>query len=157
MIHDSWIADAEAGDSRVAEKSNLFLVEGVPTTVTFDGLTADYQIALYDSNTDPVYLIRNEELILMYAEAQIDINPALTVGAIDVIRNAAGIGSYTGPTDSTSLIEEILRQRRYSLLAEGHRWVDLRRLGRLNATYVPLDRSSDNIINAFPTPFNEGL
>ena len=93
----------------------------------------------------------------MYAEAQIDINPALTVGAIDVIRNAAGIGSYTGPTDSTSLIEEILRQRRYSLLAEGHRWVDLRRLGRLNATYVPLDRSSDNIINAFPTPFNEGL
>jgi len=157
MIHDSWIADAEAGDSRVTNKSNLFTIDDVPTTVTFDGLSADYQIALYDSNTDPVYLIRNEELILMYAEAQIDVNPALTVTAIDVIRNAAGIGNYTGATDATSLIEEILTQRRYSLLAEGHRWVDLRRLGRLNATYIPLDRSGDNIINAFPTPFNEGL
>ena len=147
----------QQGDSRVAEKSSLFTIDDVPTTVTFDGLSADYQIALYDSNIDPVYLIRNEELILIYAEAQIDANPALSVNAINVVRNAAGIGDYTGATDATSLIEEILTQRRYSLLAEGHRWIDLRRLGRLNATYVPLDRSGDNIINAFPTPFNEGL
>ncbi len=153
MIHDTWIADAEAGDSRVAEKSILF--EG--GTVTFDGLTADYQIALYDSNVDPVYMIRNEELILMYAEAQVGNNTGEAVAAINRVRNAAGIGDYSGATDDTSLIEEILRQRRYSLIAEGHRWVDLRRLGRLNATYVPLDRTGDNIINAFPTPFNEGL
>jgi len=73
------------------------------------------------------------------------------------VRNNAGLGDYDGATDSTSLIEEILTQRRYSLLAEGHRWIDLRRLGRLTAEYVPLDRSGDNIINAFPTPFNEGL
>ena len=79
------------------------------------------------------------------------------VSAINRVRNAAGIGDYTGATDATSLIEEILIQRRYSLFAEGHRWVDLRRLGRLNATYVPLDRNGDNIISSFPTPFNEGL
>jgi hypothetical protein len=153
MIHDSWVADAEAGDSRVAEKSILFDTG----TVTFDGLTADYQIALYDSNVDPIYLIRNEELILMFAEAQVGNDTGQAIAGINRIRNAAGIGDYSGATDDTSLIEEILRQRRYSLLAEGHRWVDLRRLGRLNASYVPLDRSGDNIINAFPTPFNEGL
>jgi hypothetical protein len=157
MVHDSWIADAEAGDNRVTDKSSLFSPEGVPTTVTFDGLTADYQITLYDSNTDPVYLIRNEELILIYAEAQIDSNPNESVAAINIVRNAAGIGDYTGETDATSLIEEILKQRRYSLLAEGHRWVDLRRLDRLNDNYVPLDRPGDNIINSFPTPFTEGL
>ena len=159
MVHDSWIADAAAGDSRVAEKSSLFSPGDppVPTTVTFDNLSADYQIAVYDSNTDRVFLIRNEELILMYAEAQIDVNPNLSVSAINIVRIAAGIGDYTGGTDATSLIEEILIQRRYSLFAEGHRWVDLRRLGRLNATYVPLDRSGDNIISSFPTPFNEGL
>jgi len=159
MVHDSWIADAAAGDSRVAEKSSLFSPGDppVPTTVTFDNLSADYQITVYESNTDPVYLIRNEELILMYAEAQIDVNPNLSVAAINRVRNDAGIGDYTGATDATSLIEEILIQRRYSLIAEGHRWVDLRRLGRLNATYVPLDRSGDNIISSFPTPFNEGL
>ncbi len=159
MVHDSWIADAAAGDSRVAEKSSLFSPGDppVPTTVTFDNLSADYQIVVYDSNTDPVYLIRNEELILMYAEAQIDVNPNESVAAINRVRNDAGIGDYTGATDATSLIEEILIQRRYSLIAEGHRWIDLRRLGRLNATYVPLDRNGDNIISSFPTPFNEGL
>jgi hypothetical protein len=157
MIHDSWVEDAEAGDSRVAEKANLFSPEGDPTTVTFDGLSADYQISIYESNTDPVYLIRNEELILIYAEAQINSNPNETVAAINVIRNAAGIGDYSGETDASSLIEEILVQRRYSLLGEGHRWVDLRRLDRLNENYIPLDRQGDNVINSFPTPFTEGL
>ena len=153
MIHDSWINDAEAGDLRVAEKSNLF--DG--GTVLFDGLTADYQIALYDSNIDPIYLIRNEELILIYAEAQIGLDNNQAVAAINVVRNAAGIGDYTGDTDNNSLIEEVLRQRRYSLIGEGHRWIDLRRLNRLNENYVPLDRAGDNIISAFPTPFTEGL
>ncbi|MCZ6594496.1 MAG: RagB/SusD family nutrient uptake outer membrane protein, partial [Bacteroidetes bacterium] len=44
MVHDSWIADAAAGDSRVAEKSSLFSPGDPPvaTTVTFDNLSADY-------------------------------------------------------------------------------------------------------------------
>lgn len=159
MVHDTWIADAEAGDSRVTEKSILFSPGDppVPTTITFDGLSADYQIALYDSNLDPVYLIRNEELILIYAEAQLGNNNNETIVAINRVRNAAGIGDYTGDTDTASLLNEIVNQRRYSLFAEGHRWVDLRRLDRLNAANVPLDRTGDNIISAFPTPFNEGL
>ena len=161
MIHDTWVAEAEAGDTRVAEKSNLYSpeIDGVPTptTVSFDGLTADYQIAVYDSNVDPVYIIRNEELILIYAEAQIGTNTTAAVNAINIIRNAAGIGDYSGATDDTSLVEEILKQRRYSLLGEGHRWIDLRRLNRLNENYVPLDRAGDNIIESFPTPFTEGL
>lgn len=153
MIHDSWTADAAANDSRVAEKSLLY----DSGTVLFDGLSADYQIAVYDSNVDPVYLIRNEELILMYAEANVASNPTASVDAINIVRNAAGIGDYGGATDATSLIEEILVQRRYSLLAEGHRLVDLRRLNRLNENYIPLDRPGDNILDKFPTPFNEGL
>ena len=153
MVHDSWIDDSTPGDARVDEKSLLF----DSGTVTFDNLTADYQIAVYDSNVDPVYLIRNEELILMYAEALAASNPGEAVNAINIIRNAHGIGDYTGPTDTNALITEILYQRRYSLFAEGHRLVDLRRLDRLNTDNVPLDRPGDNIIPMFPTPFNEGL
>jgi len=151
MIHDSWIADADAGDLRVADKSFL-LTSG---TTTFDDLSADYQVALYKSNVDPVYLIRNEELILIYAEAQIgsDVNESLA--AINRVRNAAGLGNYLGATDDTSMLNEVLKQRRYSLLAEGHRWIDLRRLGKMNL--IPLDRSGDNAIEAFPTPFTENL
>jgi hypothetical protein len=151
MIHDSWIADADAGDLRVADKSFL-LTSG---TTTFDDLSADYQVALYKSNVDPVYLIRNEELILIYAEAQIgsDVNEALA--AINRVRNAAGLGNYLGATDDNSMLNEVLKQRRYSLFAEGHRWIDLRRLGKLNL--IPLDRAGDNAIEAFPTPFTENL
>jgi hypothetical protein len=153
MIHDSWVADAEAGDTRVANKSFL-LTTG---TTTFDGLSADYQVALYKSNTDPVYLIRNEELILMYAEANIGTNNTEAIDAINVIRNAAGLADYSGGTSNSELEEEVLRQRRYSLFAEGHRWIDLRRMGKLNSTYIPLDRSGDNVIDAFPTPFTENI
>ena len=93
----------------------------------------------------------------MYAEAQVNNNTVEALAAINRVRNEAGLADYGGPTDATSLIEEILNQRRYSLLAEGHRLVDLRRLGRLNENYVPLDRPGDNILDSFPTPFNEGL
>lgn len=151
MILDDWIADAEPGDTRVTEKSFQ-----LPGGTTFDDLSAEYQIAVYDSNVDPVYLIRNEELILIYAEANIGTNNVETVAALNTIRNAAGLGDYAGdPFDSAALLDEVLRQRRYSLLAEGHRWIDLRRLNRLNASNISLDRPGDNVIPEFPTPFTE--
>ncbi|ULC59488.1 RagB/SusD family nutrient uptake outer membrane protein [Flaviramulus sp. BrNp1-15] len=152
MIHNSWINDAEAGDARVADKS--FQLTG---GTSFDGLSADYQIAIYDSNTDPVYLIRNEELILIYAEANIGSNNPEAIEAINVVRNASGLIDYSGGVTDDDLIEEVLNQRRYSLLGEGHRWIDLRRLNKLDATYIPLDRAGDNIIDAFPTPFSENI
>ena len=152
VIHNSWINDAEAGDSRVADKSFL-----LTAPAAFDGLSATHQIAIYKSNTDPVYLIRNEELILMYAEANIGTDNTEAINAINVVRSEAGLPDYSGGTSDNELVEEVLRQRRYSLLGEGHRWIDLRRLNRLNATYVPLDRTGDNIIDAFPTPFSENV
>ncbi|WP_029331305.1 RagB/SusD family nutrient uptake outer membrane protein [Gillisia marina] len=152
MVHDSFIEDAEAGDTRVTEKT----IE-LPGGTSFDGLSADYQIAVYDSNVDPVYLIRNEELILIYAEVNIGVDNDETIKAINRVRNEAGLPDYSGSTDDSSLLAEVLKQRRYSLLAEGHRWIDLRRLNMLNEDNIPLDRAGDNIIDAFPTPFTEQL
>lgn len=157
MVHDSWIANAEAGDMRVTEKTIELPREPGQPGAMVDGLTANYQLTVYDSNVDPVYLIRNEELILIYAEANIGIDNSETIKAINRVRNAAGLDDYSGPTDDSGLLAEVLRQRRYSLLAEGHRWIDLRRLGLLNEANIPLDRAGDNIIDAFPTPFTEQL
>jgi len=152
MVHPSWINDAAPGDLRVEEKSIM-----LPEVVLTDGLSAQHQITVYESNVNPVYLIRNEELILIYAEANIGIDNSETIKAINRVRNEAGLSDYSGPTDDNSLLEEVLRQRRYSLLAEGHRWIDLRRLDMLNEANIPLDRTGDNIIDAFPTPFTEQL
>lgn len=150
IVHPSFIADATAGDSRVSNKTRLF-ADG---PVTADGLSGDYQVALYSSNVDAVPIIRNEELILLYAESMIGSDNAAAVTALNIIRNAAGIGDYMGATDAASLEMELLHQRRYSLYGEGHRWIDMRRYNRLGD--LPLDRAGDSVHEQFPRPVTEG-
>ncbi|WP_432766785.1 RagB/SusD family nutrient uptake outer membrane protein [Phycicoccus elongatus] len=41
-------------------------------------------------------------------------------------------------------MDEIVKQRRYSLFGEGHRWIDMRRWGRLNQ--LPIDRPGDDVL-----------
>lgn len=147
-IHPSWLDDAEIGDTRVDQKTEPYGVD-----VDFDDLPGNTQITLYSSNTDPVPMIRNEELILIYAEANAASNPGEAVTAIDAVRSAAGLLPYTGGTDEASLIDEILNQRRYGLVGEGHRWVDMRRFDRLDE--LPLDREGDVVHVQFPRPVEE--
>ena len=52
-----------------------------------------------------------------------------------------------------ALLDELLQQRRYSLFYEGHRWLDLRRYGRLSQ--LPLDVPSQSIFEAMPRPLAE--
>ncbi|MEM6929341.1 MAG: RagB/SusD family nutrient uptake outer membrane protein, partial [Myxococcota bacterium] len=66
------------------------------------------------------------------------------------VRNAAGLGNYILATDDASLLEEVLRQRRYALFGEGHRWIDLRRTNRLGD--LPLDRVGDVVHPGLPRP-----
>lgn len=133
VVHPAMIEDAIAGDARL----NKFALR---STVTNSTLSSDYQDARWATNTSSIPYIRNEELYLIGAEALARLNrPTDAVDAINFVRNVNGIGNYTGPTMVDDLITEILFQRRYSLWAEaGHRWVDLRRTGRLDAANVDL-------------------
>ena len=144
--HNSYAADIEAGDTRINKVENI-------ATITDDGLSSDYNIAFIDSFESPLTLIRNEELILMYAEANITTNPTATENAINTIRTTHGLPVYSGGTDAASLLDEVARQRRYSLFGEGHRWVDARRLGFLNT--LPIDRPDDDVFDQMPLPDDE--
>ncbi len=135
------INDADAGDKRI---DAMFDLRTTPATQPqIPGLSADYQIGKYASATTPVPFIRNEELILIYAEAKIQLggatNLADAVTALNTIRNIWGVGSYLGNGDKASLINEMLKQRRYSLWGEGHRWVDMRRYDRLGNIDTSID------------------
>ncbi len=147
----SFITDAEAGDSRLNKVSKR------TTPVVSDGLTGVYDLSLYKTNIDPVPIIRNEELILIYAEAKIQLGGAGNftdaVKALNRIRNAAGLPNYSGPMTQAALITEMLKQRRYSLYAEGHRWIDMRRYNLLNT--LPNDRPGDRVWPQFPRPAGE--
>jgi len=148
LAHPTYEADIEAGDDR-AGKATLRT-----TPASQSGLTSDWDLWVYTSSTAPVGIIRNEELILIYAEANIQLNnlPA-AVTAINIIRNGHGLASYSGTVSQAALITEMLNQRRYSLFFEGHRWVDLRRYNLLNT--LPIDRPGDQVWTEFPLPVTE--
>ncbi|MCI5081156.1 MAG: RagB/SusD family nutrient uptake outer membrane protein [Saprospiraceae bacterium] len=151
VVHNSMLEDALPGDQRL----NKFRERDNPTSQ--DGLNGTHETALYASSTSPISIIRNEELILLYAECNIQTdNPGEAVNAINVIRSAHGLPDYDGSTDKDALIDELLFQRRYSLWGEGNRMFDLRRYGRLNDQFVPIDRAGDIIHMQFPIPLTEG-
>ncbi len=152
VVHPSMINDATPNDNRVTSK---FFQRTNPASVSTDAgtLFGTHQDRRWPTNTTSVRFIRNEELVLIKAEAHAQLNqPGLAVAAIDVIRNAAGIGAYGGAQTQAALITEILYQRRYSLWAEpwGHRWVDTRRYDRMNEIPVNLDQGT--VFRQFPRP-----
>jgi len=147
MAHSSYLTDIETNDARASKVATL------DEAATIDGLTSSDQVQVYTSSVDPVAMVRNEELILLMAEANIGSNADGAVAAINTIRNANGLGDYSGSTDDASLEAEVLRQRRFSLFGEGHRWIDMRRYNKLGD--LPLDRAGDEVFVQFPRPILE--
>lgn len=148
VAHPSYATDIEAGDDRIS-KATLRI-----TAASLNGLSSDRDVWVYTSSTAPIAIIRNEELILIYAEANIQLNnldEAET--AINVIRNGHHLGNYAGAVTKDALITEMLEQRRYSLFFEGHRWIDLRRYNLLST--LPIDRTGDDVWTEFPLPVTE--
>jgi len=120
----------------------------------------DFSNNVYATSTSPIPIIRNEELILLRAEARYYLNDA--PGALDdlnTIRTRAGSLPAKLVTDiatETAFLDELLYNRRWSLLFEGHRWIDHRRFGRLTA--LPIDLPASHIIvSRLPVPQAECL
>jgi len=152
LCHPSTVTDAEAGDLRVAAK-----VKTLATPVALSDHGSSYGFTLYPNSDSPIPIIRNEELILLRAEANIgqsNLGPAIT--DIDYIRvNSGGLAPSSG-LGAGNILDELLKQKRYSLLFEGgHRWIDLRRYGKLDASHVSIDIPKDVIHPAFPIPLTE--
>jgi hypothetical protein len=149
VVQPNFISDAETGDTRVLAKTSKRT-----SAESQDGLSSLYDFYVYKTNDARIPIIRNEELILLYAEVQAQLaDPVNAVKAINIIRHSASLGDYTGATDLNSLINEILKQRRYSLYGEGHRWIDMRRYDKLDE--LPIDRPGDDVWVEFPRPANE--
>jgi len=147
IAHPDFVNSAEAGDDRL---NKAVLRTDGPLNIA-DLTPGTHDVYIYESNTDPVAMIRNEELILLYAEANMVDDPGEAEMAINVVRNAAGLGPVVpGSVDE----DRLLYERRYSLFAEGHRWIDLRRFDRLDELVI--DRAGDNRVTQFPIPQNEG-
>jgi len=147
IAHPSHITDMEMGDTR----GSKVVMRTEP--LSLDELTGDHDVYVYKSLNDFVPYMRNEELVLIAAEANIGSDNAAAINAINVVRAAAGLAAYSGGDTDVDITAELIKQRRYSLFGEGHRWVDMRRWGILNI--LPLDREGDNVWSEFPRPVSE--
>ena len=148
LVQPNFITDAEPGDTRLSKAPKR------TASGSQDGLSSEYDFFVYKTNVASIPIIRNEELILIYAEAKTQLNSIPdAIVAINRIRTAASLPAYVGAITPTALINEILKQRRYSLFGEGHRWVDMRRYNKLSE--LPIDRAGDDVWAQFPRPATE--
>jgi starch-binding outer membrane protein, SusD/RagB family len=159
---NAFVAEAEAGDTRVfgpsireGGKSKVRLRLAVITLGGYPEIAYEFQ--QYPTNTSSVSIIRNEELILMSAEAKAQTGDLPGAeAALDKIRTSHGLQTLANAKPATignkdALIDEVLNQRRYSLFLEGcHRWFDMRRYNRL--ALLPLDLPTHKVWTSWPKP-----
>jgi len=154
MVHPSYAVDVEAGDTRYDDK---ITVRDATATITYDGLTSNLAPSIWSSTYDPIPIIRNEELILLKAEANIG-NGGDGLTEINIVRAANGLADV-----GSGGLDQLLYEKRYSLLFEGQRLVDMRHYDKLDE--LPLDRTGltdengnpipDDVIITFPIPETE--
>jgi starch-binding outer membrane protein, SusD/RagB family len=151
FAHPSIVADAQAGDARVTRKLRTV------TSGSSSGLTSDKKFNIYGnppSQSAPVPLIRNEELILLQAEAEFKLGQRpQAVGHLNTVRTVSGSlpALDAGAITDAQIVNEILYNRRYSLMFEGgHRWIDARRFGRIGD--LPLDAANHVRNVRYPIP-----
>ncbi len=158
LAHPSILTDAQLQTGGALDQRALDKVFVFRPAASTQGITDSVKFTIYRSNLTPITIIRNEELILLRAEANIGLNqlgPAVT--DINLIRATSGnLPAYAGTVDQPSLLTELLYNKRYSLLYEGgHRWIDLRRYNLLNT--LPKDVATHKIFSRMPFPRNDCL
>jgi hypothetical protein len=141
-------------DARVGQK--LVTV----TSFTLDGITSDVQFTIYNSTVSPVPMLRNEELILLRAEAELETGDIAGATAdINFIRATSGnlppiANPYVPTTNQPTLLDELLYEKRYSLLWEsGNNWISMRHYNKLNL--LPKQQASERIFPVVPYPLAE--
>jgi hypothetical protein len=160
LAHPSIVTDAQQKadgslDARVERKVRQIAERKV------QDITTDRLFTIYNAPNAPIPIIRNEELILLRAEANMGLGtPAGLLAAqddINLIRSrSGGLPPRTFATAAEAL-DEVLYNRRYSLLFEGgHRWIDARRYGRIDQLPLAVPQTH-TIQRRFPYPESECL
>lgn len=149
--HASFLTDVQNKLDGTPDNRYLAKIRtGLPSRqgpVTTDGPTSGSSTLgfnMWAASTTPISIIRNEELILLRAEAELGTGAtAAAIADINQVRvNSGGLPPTTVTPASTTdqILTAILYEKRYSTMFEGLRWADMRRYNKLNL--LPLDVAS---------------
>jgi starch-binding outer membrane protein, SusD/RagB family len=100
----------------------------------------------------PLGILRDEELVLLRAQAYIEAgNLAAATADLNSVTTAYGNPAYGVFTTKADAITAVLYEIRYSLLMEGPQyWVAVREYGRLNSNFFRKETNTDPYNAAFP-------
>jgi hypothetical protein len=149
--HMSFLTDVQLKADGTPDNRYLAKIRtGLPSRtgpVTTDGPTTGSStlgFSIWPTLSSNMPLLRNEELILLRAEARLGTgDKAGAIADLNVVRvNSGGLPASTLTTASSTddIVTGILYEKRYSTMMEGTRWIDMRRYNRLNQ--LPLDIAS---------------
>jgi hypothetical protein len=165
FAHPSLETDAQLQPSGAKDQRFLDKVVTRPERSVGSGagqLSSHLGWIRYATPSTAIPIIRNEELILLRAEANIGLSNLLpATDDINVVRTVSGkLASIPVLATPTAALDELLYNKRYSLLYEGgHRWIDARHYNRLGS--LPIDRPANNppdvVFSTLPIPTAEVL
>ena len=146
--HMSFQTDAQLkANGQPDDRYTAKIRTGLPSRqgpVTGDGPTSAAStlgFSIWPTQSSPVPIIRNEELILLRAEARLATgDKAGAIADLNQVRqNSGGLpaSTLTASSSTDDILNGILYEKRYSLMMEGDRWSDMRRYNKLNL--LPLD------------------
>lgn len=124
--------NAEAGDTRVAlyTTSTAFAALGGAST---------FETNIFPTDASPIPVFSQDELSLIRAEALARLNRLPeAIAQINIVRARAGLAPLTAadlPTQA-AVLDQIFRERTYSLFATGLHWADERRFGKISLAKV---------------------
>ncbi len=139
-------------DERVLEKLKAI------ASVTLYGITVSDVPVIYNSPTSQFPLIKNEELLLIRAEAELATgNASAALQDVNAVRVGSGhLAPLPASAAGPGLLDEILYEKRYSLLWEGgFTYLDALQYGRL--AQLPRAQPTNVVFDKMNWPANECL
>lgn len=135
-------------------------------SVTVDGVVYHYPSKYKSANLDdPITeyenVFRLAEMYLVRSEANANVNDiSSAIRDLNVIRNRASLGNYSGMENQTSIIAAILHEKRIEFFSEwGHRWLDLKRTGIVDGVMSGVTANKGGTWNSYdqlyPVPLTE--
>ena len=147
----------QSGDARAAK-----IIPISPSKSEY-GLTSSAQMAYAVTTnpanlTRPIPILKNAELILLRAQAEIESNQmAAATADVNFVRtNEGGLAPLATFASVAAGRAAVLYEKRYSMLFESaQRLVDLRAYGEFNSTFMTKELSGDTFQSTLPIPQNE--
>lgn len=155
LVDGNLHLNPQVGDSLQAGDLRGSKIVTLAAPGVIQGLT--YRANFASSIVQPIALLKNEELILLRAQAKVGLGDlAGATQDVNFVRGVWGLAGVPTFATATEAIDRILWEKRYSLLFESaHRLVDLRAYGRLSNTYFKKELAGDVFVKALPQPQSE--